>query len=212
MIRHNIDMKSINSSAGKKKVIKNRKLVYCPIAAIIISIFFVIAFICYPLVSDSARKTAYEFLMRYYTIENTEIVDMFYDYPIASYIDGNIASGEEFIKVGNALKEKYGKLMTEKALDIASANRVILEGEFAAKKFGSTLMVEDIDLWDKKVLENNNVIYQFKVTALVKLREGIKKKVVLKGSLGMVNIEDVWKVNQFEPVKGELAKIMQFEY
>ena len=148
--------------------------------------------------------------MKYYTIDNTDIVDLYYNQPLDPYVDSDTTIGMESVEIEKALKDKYGNLMTEDALELSAANRIILEGEMAAKKYGSTLEIKAIDLWDKIAADNGEITFQYSITALVKPNAEGKDQATLKGTLVMKDIEGVWRVNLFSPGKGELGKLIQF--
>ena len=167
-------------------------------------------------ISNTAKNKAEEFLKVYYTIENTDIVDLAYD-PLTNpilrdepIIDENEDGIIEIIGMDEAVFAKYGDFMTEDALNYSAANRIILFGEMRAREYGSKLLPEYVNLWDEKTSDYGQITYEYSVPALVKFNDGSEELVNLGGSLVMKKDEGSWKVDGFKPDIKELASVLQF--
>lgn len=174
------------------------------VVGIILIIGLATGLITNPILNESERK-AEEFLRIYYTIENTDIADMFYDPSLnllfsskpINEIDENGNGIIEVKGVEEAVKAKYGGLMTEDALNRASANRVILAGEMAAREYGSRLEPKKIKIKEVKISDKGIISYSFDVEALVKFKDGTRNVVDLTGTIDMVEVGGTWKVSNF---------------
>lgn len=179
--------------------------------ALIIVIGLAIVLTSNPL-GSSPVANAEEFLKAYYTIENTDIADIFYaSLPdiISSQYNPEGLGEVEGSKWEEAIESKYGKLMTEEALDKAMANRIIPEGEMIAKEFGSRAKVSHINLIDEDILDNENVSYNYSVFILVNFRDGKEEENIgLNGSIEITKDDGSWKVSKFRPNNGELEKAL----
>lgn len=162
--------------------------------------------------SDTDKAVAEEFLTTYYTIDNTDIVDMFYDTSLMdnSNIDTDGHGIAEIKGIDEAVNDKYGILMTEDALSRAAANRTILIGEITAREYGSRLKPENVKLWDVESSENGKIEYQYSISSKVIFSDGTEELVNLLGSLVMEEVEGVWKVSDFRPDRTELTKVLKF--
>lgn len=150
---------------------------------------------------ESPESSAEEFLRTYYNVVDTNIADIFYS------SKPEITS--ENLSLEKPIKDKYGILMTEEALESATANRIITEGEFTAKEFGSSSEVIKVDLIYEEIKENGNVRYDYTVNILVNYRDGKEEEnIVLNGSIEVADIEREWKVSNFRPNKGDFSKAL----
>lgn len=185
---------------------------WCIVVGVIVIIGLATGLITNPIVNESEKKTE-EFLMTYYTIENTDIADMFFDESLnpifspepMSEIDENGDGIVEVKGVEEAVNSKYGGLMTEEALNRASANRVLLAGEMAAREYGSRLEPKKVNINEEKISDHGTITYNFDVEALVKFKDGTKKVVDLTGTIDMVKVEGTWKVSNFKQSNLNLA-------
>lgn len=174
------------------------------VVGIIVIIGLATGLITNPNVNNAERK-AEEFLRIYYTIKNTDIADMFYDPSLNSIFSSEPTS--EIVENGNGIIEvkgveeavnaKYGGLMAEDALDRASANRVLLAGEVAAREYGSRLEPKKIKINEQKISDKGIISYNFDVEVLVKFKDGTRNVVDLTGTIDMVELEGTWKVSNF---------------
>ena len=99
--------------------------------------------------------------------------------------------------------------MTEEALESAAASRIITEGEFTAKEFGSSSEVNKVNLIYEEIKENGNIRYDFTVEVLVDFRDGKKEEnIVLTGSIEVTEAEGEWKVREFRPNKGDFTRAL----
>ena len=184
--------------------------------AFILVLGMAIGLISNPLSSNSPEESsdlrAQEFLKTYYNVVDTDIADIFYNaIPeiISSQIDdkGNGISG--IFSLEEEIKAKYGNLMTEEALESAAASRIITEGEFTAKEFGSSSEVNKVNLIYEEIKENGNIRYDFTVEVLVDFRDGKKEEnIVLTGSIEVTEAEGEWKVREFRPNKGDFTRAL----
>lgn len=178
--------------------------------AIIIVIAISIGLMTNPL-NNTEKGKAEEFLKLYYTIENTDIADMFYDENLKDDSKLNFdGTGITSIKgLDEALSAKYGSLMTEDAFNRASANRTLLIGEVTAREYGTRITIEGVNLWDEEVSENGDVTYQFSIPARVKFKDGTEELINLNGTLVMKKLDNDWKVSDFQINRTELAKVLE---
>lgn len=175
--------------------------------AIVILMIIAIGLLTNPM-EISAKDRAEKFLEKYYTIDNTEIADILFDF----IADPNNEIDEEGIiqikGVQEAILDKYGDLMTESALDNAIANRIILAGEMTAKDYGSKLLPESINL--DKISDDKDAYYQYSVFASVIFKDNSEERVDLHGVLTMKEVESKWKVEYFKPDREELINTLRY--
>lgn len=161
---------------------------------------------------NNPKSVAEKFITTYYTIENTDIADMFDDESLwnKSGLDDNGLGIIQITGIDEAVEAKYGEFMTEDALTRAGANRTLLIGEMTAKEYGSKMTIEYVNLWDEKTSENGDITYQYSVPATVKFKDGSEEHMNLHGTLVMKEIDGKWKVADFQINRTELAKVLQF--
>lgn len=163
---------------------------------------------------NESEKKAEEFLSTYFTIENTHIADMMFDEKlIESLLSSDYETSKqgiiEFKLIDEAVNAKYGDLMTEEALKRASANRTILIGEMTAREYGTRLEPNKVDIKEEKISESGIITYNFDVEALVKFKDGTDNLVNLTGKIDMVEVEGVWKVDNFKQSDMNFTKALK---
>lgn len=180
--------------------------------SLIVVIGLAVGLISNPIGINSSKAKAEKFLKTYYTIENTDIADIFYaSLPdlLSSQYNLEALGGIEGSKWQETIEAKYGELMTEEALDKALANRIIPEGEMIAKEFGSKAKVSHINLLDEEIVDSENISYNYRVFILVNFRDGKEEEGInVKGSIEMSKNDGLWKVSKFRPNNGELEEAL----
>lgn len=180
--------------------------------ALILVLVMALGLISNPLSSNGPESRTEEFLRTYYTVVDTDIADIFYNsIPeiTSSQFNDNDNGIVELLNLEKAIKDKYGNLMTEEALESVAANRIITEGEFRAKEFGSSSEVNKVNLIYEEIKENGNVRFDYNVNILVNFRDGKEEENIdLTGSIEVTEVEGDWKVGVFRPNKGEFPKAL----
>ena len=133
---------------------------------------------------NDAKGLAKNFLTVYYTVDDTS------DYP---YTD--------LTKLEQTLKQKYGELLTQPALQALTTTRVILENEEAALQAGATISFKDVSF---KMIKTNH--FSFVATLIAKYTDGTMKAITQSGDLTVVQLDGKWVVDSFNPTKGDLLK------
>jgi hypothetical protein len=169
----------------------------------------ILNFLISSLTKNTPEATANEFLMEYYTITNYDLAGL-----LENSVPANTSANDDSLIIAEvagfeeALQNKYGALMTEGGLKKAVANRIIPAGELAAKKSGSKLYVIDTKLTEIEISDEHR-IYKYNVTAMVSHEDEIRENTSLDGHLYMKKVDENWKVDRFNPSKGQLTRILE---
>lgn len=180
--------------------------------ALIIVIAISIGLITNP-IDNPAEKRAKEFLELYYTIENTDIVDMIYDLSVVPSSPNINNDGHGIIEIEGieeTINTKYNGLMTENALNRAIANRTILAGEMVAREYGSKLIPESISLSIEEESSTEKTNYHYDIAARVTFEDGTEEVARLQGTIVMKEIDGKWKIDDFSPDRKGLTNVLQF--
>jgi len=210
-------MRESNNKTWMKNILDYKKPEFWPIVGTLIVLLAFSAWLPSNTVDNKPKPEsearAEEFLNIYYTINNTDIADLFYDFPLVQPMKGIDSDGHGIVEVPGieeALKAKYGEFMTEKGLEVAASNRVIPQGEMAAREYGSTMEVEYVNIRDMRISDYGSISYNYSIVGLVKFNDGSEELVTLIGSLLMREVEGIWKVDRFNPDRNELEKVLQY--
>ena len=132
--------------------------------------------------SDGSKIAAEKFIQVYYTVETTSNTELRPDNPALE----------------QALKVKYGELLTQSNFDDLVANRLILENELLAEATGQTISVKNIIL--KKDNTNSENMRQYLFTATIVLKSASNTKEITQTGVITLKKEDaLWKANYFMP-------------
>ncbi|MBN2284979.1 MAG: hypothetical protein JXQ26_02205 [Tissierellales bacterium] len=199
-----------NITSRVKNILKYRKQGFWGGAvALIIVVILTIGLLSNPFNANTPEARAEEFLLRYYTIDDTYTAELLFSQGINSTTGGNDSVLTEIPGLQDALTSKYGELMTEKGLMESASNRVILEGEIAAIQYGSRLKAETVSLIEISEAENSDITFHYNITAKVASNKGDEEAIQLNGVLIMKEVEGKWRIDLFRPESGELERVMQ---
>ncbi|MDP3386872.1 MAG: hypothetical protein Q8S24_06530 [Eubacteriales bacterium] len=194
-----------------KNILQYRKPGFWAGALVLIFVIVLgMGLIANPFDNNKPEGRAEKFLRTYYAVDNADIAELVFNPSIEQPSKMNETGLTEIPGLQDALTAKYSELMTEQALNISASNRVLLEGEMAARQYGSRLKVDSISLNGKSEAENSNVTFHYNIHARVTVTSGDQEAIQLGGVLVMKEVDGTWKVDQFRPNAGELGKVMQY--
>jgi len=157
------------------------------IAVVVIGIFVIMG-------GSNSKTVVEKFLKTYYTVENSDLYNLMMN---------TVTKSEEIVA---DLKYKYNDYATDKAINQAIANRVILEGEELAVEKDCTISLKSMELTKGVDSLNGDFAYTYVAKILVKYFDNTIKEISLNGYLLMTEDNGKWKVAVF-PKKGWSADV-----
>jgi len=155
---------------------------------------------------NTPERMAYNFLKDYYTVDDSELADFFYE-EVVGNPKPNMDALEEF---GNMVKEKYGPLMTVEGLEEAMANRFIPGGGVSVRGTGNKMFADSVTLIDYQEYKDGRIYYKYQVPVEIVLANGEVENTMVVGEIVMKEVEGEWKVDVLRPNFRDLSRLISY--
>jgi hypothetical protein len=149
------------------------------------------------------------FLNEYYTVQESELADFFYE-EVALPYDPNMEGMEAFEEFGRMVEEKYGPWMTERGYQESLANRFLPGVEMFGRKTGNRMTAHSITLMDEEEYQDGRMYYTYGVDVQIQLEDGETEVIPVTGEIVMEEVQEEWKVDVFRPKAEGLQELMAY--
>jgi hypothetical protein len=158
---------------------------------------------------EGPMEKAEAFLNEYYTVQESELADFFYE-EVALPYDPNMEAMEAFEEFGKMVEEKYGPWMTERGYQEALANRFIPGLEMFGRKTYNRMTAHSIALTDEEEYQDGRMYYTYGVDVQIQLEDGETEVIPVTGELVMEEVQEEWKVDVFRPKAEGLQELLTY--
>lgn len=158
---------------------------------------------------EGPMDKAEAFLNEYYTVQESELADFFYE-EVALPYDPNMEGMEAFEEFGRMVEEKYGPWMTERGYQESLANRFLPGVEMFGRKTGNRMTAHSITLMDEEEYQDGRMYYTYGVDVQIQLEDGETEVIPVTGEIVMEEVQEEWKVDVFRPKAEGLQELMAY--
>jgi len=158
---------------------------------------------------EGPMDKAEAFLNEYYTVQESELADFFYE-EVALPYDPNMEGMEAFEEFGKMVEEKYGPWMTERGYQESLANRFLPGVEMFGRKTGNRMTAHSITLMDEEEYQDGRMYYTYGVDVQIQLEDGETEVIPVTGEIVMEEVQEEWKVDVFRPKAEGLQELMAY--
>jgi len=158
---------------------------------------------------EGPEEKAEAFLNEYYTVQESELADFFYE-EVALPYDPKMEAMEAFEEFGKMVEDKYGPWMTERGYQEALANRFIPGVEMSVERTYKIITAQSVALMDEEEYQDGRIYYAYEVDVQIQLEDGDLEVIPVTGELVMEEVQEEWKVDVFRPKAEGLQDLMTF--
>jgi hypothetical protein len=158
---------------------------------------------------EGPMDKAEAFLNEYYTVQESELADFFYE-EVALPYDPNMEGMEAFEEFGKMVEEKYGPWMTERGYQEALANRFLPGIEMFGRGTNNRTTAHSIALMDEEEYQDGRMYYTYGVDVQIQLEDGETEVIPVTGEIVMEEVQEEWKVDVFRPKAEGLQELMAY--
>jgi len=179
------------------------------IQLLILSVLILIALAGCSKEQEGPMEKAEAFLNEYYTVQESELADFFYEEVAISY-DPKMEAMEAFEEFGKMVEDKYGPWMTERGYQESLANRFIPGVEMFGRRTGNRMTAHSITLMDEEEYQDGRMYYTYGVDVQIQLEDGETEVIPVTGEIVMEEVQEEWKVDVFRPKAEGLQELMAY--
>ena len=161
---------------------------------------------------EGPMDKAEAFLNEYYTVQESELADFFYE-EVALPYDPNMEAMEAmeaFEEFGKMVEEKYGPWMTERGYQESLANRFIPGVEMYVERNYKMITAQSVALMDEEEYQDGRMYYTYGVDVQIQLEDGETEVIPVTGEIVMEEVQEEWKVDVFRPKAEGLQELMAY--
>ena len=185
------------------------KIRFNSIQLLILSVLTLITLTACNTGQEGPMDKAEAFLNEYYTVQESELADFFYE-EVALPYDPNMEGMEAFEEFGRMVEEKYGPWMTERGYQESLANRFLPGVEMFGRKTGNRMTAHSITLMDEEEYQDGRMYYTYGVDVQIQLEDGETEVIPVTGEIVMEEVQEEWKVDVFRPKAEGLQELMAY--
>ena len=185
------------------------KIRFNSIQLLILSVLTLITLTACNTGQEGPMDKAEAFLNEYYTVQESELADFFYE-EVALPYDPNMEGMEAFEEFGKMVEEKYGPWMTERGYQESLANRFLPGVEMFGRKTGNRMTAHSITLMDEEEYQDGRMYYTYGVDVQIQLEDGETEVIPVTGEIVMEEVQEEWKVDVFRPKAEGLQELMAY--
>jgi len=176
---------------------------------LVLSVVLIIALAGCSKEQEGPMEKAEAFLNEYYTVQESELADFFYEEVAISY-DPKMEAMEAFEEFGKMVEDKYGPWMTERGYQESLANRFIPGVEMFGRRTGNRMTAHSITLMDEEEYQDGRMYYTYGVDVQIQLEDGETEVIPVTGEIVMEEVQEEWKVDVFRPKAEGLQELMAY--
>ncbi|WP_422485452.1 hypothetical protein [Gudongella sp. DL1XJH-153] len=158
---------------------------------------------------EGPMEKAEAFLNQYYTVQESELANFFYE-EVALPYDPKMEAMESFEEYGKMVEEKYSPWMTERGYQDALANRFIPGVEMFVKRTYNKMAAQSVTLSGEQDYQDGRMYYSYAVDVQIQLEDGETENIPVAGELVMEKVQEEWKVDVFIPKAEGLQELMTY--
>ncbi len=155
---------------------------------------------------EEPMEKAEAFLNEYYTVEESELAEFFYEEVVEGY-EHNMDAVEEFEKM---VEEKYSPWMTEEGFQNALSNRFIPGVEMFGKRTYNSMTAQSVALSGEQEYKDGRMYYTYAVDVQIQFEDGETEVIPVTGELVMEEVQEEWKVDVFRPKPEGFQEMMSY--
>lgn len=158
---------------------------------------------------EGPMDKAEAFLNEYYTVQESELAEFFYE-EVALPYDSNMEAMEAFEEFGKMVEDKYGPWMTERGYQEALANRFVPGVEMFGRRTNNRMTAQSVVLSDEQTYQDGRMYYTYEVDVQIQLEDGETELIPVAGEIVMEKVQEEWKVDVFRPKAEGLQELMSY--
>src|SRR5690554_1555869 len=129
---------------------------------LVLSVVLIIALAGCSKEQEGPMEKAEAFLNEYYTVQESELADFFYEEVAISY-DPKMEAMEAFEEFGKMVEDKYGPWMTERGYQESLANRFVPGVEMYVERNYKMITAQSVALTDEEEYQDGRMYYTYGV-------------------------------------------------
>ena len=176
---------------------------------LVLSVVLIIALAGCNKEQEGPMEKAEAFLNEYYTDQESELADFFYE-EVAIPYDPKMEAMEAFEEFGKMVEEKYGPWMTERGYQESLANRFIPGVEMYVERNYKMITAQSVALMDEEEYQDGRMYYTYGVDVQIQLEDGETEVIPVTGEIVMEEVQEEWKVDVFRPKAEGLQELMAY--